>query len=107
MNDPFHHSLLSVQTYKTEEFAKQIGMNTSNAFGIVQAIVDLVMQYKAPGAEEEEEDGASSFAGKFLLLKEPSKSMIRLYAVPWEEFEESDEEEEEELSDEEDEEEEL
>lgn len=58
-------------------------MNTSNAFGIVQAIVDLVMQYKAPGAEEEEEDedGASSFAGKFLLLKEPSKSMIRLYAV--------------------------
>lgn len=57
-------------------------MNTSNAFGIVQAVVDLVMQYKAPGAEEEEEeeDGAS-FAGKFLLLKEPSKSMIRLYAV--------------------------
>ncbi|KAF4686291.1 Eukaryotic translation initiation factor 3 subunit D [Perkinsus olseni] len=105
MNDPFHHSLLSVQTYKTEEFAKQIGMNTSNAFGIVQAIVDLVMQYKAPGAddEEEEEEGAS-FAGKFLLLKEPSKSMIRLYAVPWEEFEESDGEEE--MSESEDEEEE-
>ncbi|EER02886.1 eukaryotic translation initiation factor 3 subunit, putative [Perkinsus marinus ATCC 50983] len=105
MNDPFHHSLLSVQTYKTEDFAKQIGMNTSNAFGIVQAVVDLVMQYKAPGAEEEEEEDGASFAGKFLLLKEPSKSMIRLYAVPWEEFEESDEEEMSESDDDEEEEE--
>jgi len=70
--DNWNHTLLAVQTYNTEAIAKQIGMTETNAFGILRSLIDIVM-----GMEE----------GKYLLLKDPTKSVMRLYEVPWDSFE--------------------
>jgi len=78
------HSVLGVQTYQTDSFAEQIGMTRNNAFGILRSIVDLVM-----GFDE----------GKYLILKDPTKSVIRIYDVPWEAFADEDDDEDEEDDD--------
>merc|ERR1712193_293204 len=81
--DPWSHSVLSVQTYITDRFAEQIGMHRNNVYGILRSIINMVMAW---------EDG------KYLMIKDPMKSVIRIFDVPWETFaeEEGDEEEEEE-----------
>lgn len=70
-SDPWSHVILGVQTHFTDQFAEQIGMTRNNAFGILRNIIDLVMTW---------EDG------KYLLLKDPTKSVMRFYEVPWEAF---------------------
>lgn len=50
----------------------------SNGWGIVRTIVDMVQR---------EEDG------KYVLVKDPNKSILRLYAVPPNSFEEEDDRE--------------
>jgi len=83
--DPWRHSILNVQTHKTTDFAQQIGLTEKNAWGIVRNIVDMAMALPP---------------GKYLLVKDPTKSVMRLYDIPWETFEEEDEEEDEEGEDE-------
>jgi len=81
--DPWSHSVVSVQTYLTSSFAEQIGMHRNNVFGIIRSIVDMVMEWDD---------------GKYLLIKDPLKSTLRVFEVPWETFaedEDGDEEEEE------------
>lgn len=72
------HSVLGVQAYHTDSFAEQIGLTRNNAFGILRSIIDLTMSF---------EDG------KYLILKDPTKSVIRLYSVPWETFADDDDDE--------------
>jgi len=90
-NDPWSHTVLGVQTYLTDGFADQIALTRNNMFGILRTIIDLVMSW---------EDG------KYLLLKDPTKSMLRAYEVNWERFGEDDgegdveEEEDQEIDDE-------
>jgi len=69
--DPWSHTLLGVQTYATTGFAEQIGLTRTNMFGVLRNIVDLVMSW---------EDG------KYLLLKDPTKSVLRIHEVPWDAF---------------------
>jgi len=71
---------LNVQTHKTSDFAQQIGLTEKNAWGIVRNIVDMAMQLPP---------------GKYLLVKDPTKSVMRLYDIPWETFEDEDDEDEE------------
>merc|ERR1711879_628460 len=78
--DPWRHVLLGVQTYQTDNFADQIGMTRNNAFGILRNIVDEIMDY---------EDG------KYLLMKDPTKAILRIYEVPWDTFADEDPEEDE------------
>merc|ERR1711959_321467 len=80
-NDPWSHSILSVQNHITDKFAEQIGMHRNNVFGIVRSIVDMVMAW---------EDG------KYLLIKDPLKGFMRIFEVPWETFEDEEGEGEEE-----------
>jgi len=84
--DAWTHSILGVQTYRTDDFAEQIGLTRNNMFGILRTIVDCVMEW---------EDG------KYLLLKDPTKSVMRFYETPWDAFGEEDEGDEE-LDEEED-----
>jgi len=81
--DPWTHSCLTVTTYQVDGFAEQIGMTNNNVFGILRSIIDLVM---------------SLDDGKYVLLKDPTKSVMRLFEVPWDTFgeDEGDEEDEEE-----------
>jgi len=82
-SDPWTHTCLTVQTHHTDGFAEQIGMTQNNVFGILRSVIDLVM---------------SQDDGKYVLLKDPTKSVMRLFEVPWDTFgdEEGEEEEEEE-----------
>lgn len=52
-----------------------MNLNLANGWGIVRTIVDMVLKM---------EDG------KYVLVKDPNKSVLRLYAVPAETFEEEE-----------------
>ncbi|KAJ1527670.1 hypothetical protein ONE63_007630 [Megalurothrips usitatus] len=67
VRDSSKHVILGTQQYKPNEFAAQINLNMDNAWGILRCIVDLVMKQKD---------------GKFLIMKDPNKPMIRLYDIP-------------------------
>ncbi|XP_060521877.1 eukaryotic translation initiation factor 3 subunit D [Cylas formicarius] len=82
VRDNSKHVILGTQQYKPHEFATQINLNMDNAWGILRCIIDIVMKQKD---------------GKYLIMKDPNKPMIRLYDIPDNTFEsdgetESDEE---------------
>jgi translation initiation factor 3 subunit D len=83
------HVILGVVGYKPREFASQMNLGLNNGWGIVRTIVDLVMKM----SDMQGEDGqAASKSGdkKYVLVKDPNKSVIRLYEVPLNTFEEDD-----------------
>ncbi|KAF8318145.1 translation initiation factor eIF-3, subunit D [Clavulina sp. PMI_390] len=61
------HVILSTQTVRPKDFAGQLNVSLANGWGIVRTIADLCM------AQPE---------GKYLLVKDPNKPVIRLYSVP-------------------------
>lgn len=62
----------AVQVCKPKDFAMQINLHMENCWGIIRAIVDLCLKLDD---------------GKFLIVKEPNKPVMRLYAVPDNAFE--------------------
>ena len=81
MKDSSRHVILGTQHFKPTEFAAQINLNMDNAWGIVRCIIDLVRK---------QDDG------KFLIVKDPNKNVIRLYDIPQGTFESEDESDEDE-----------
>merc|ERR1711981_530021 len=82
MKDSSRHVILGTQQFKPSEFAAQINLSMDNCLGIVRCIIDQVMSQKD---------------GKYLIVKDPNKPVIRLYDIPdstFESDEESDEEDE-------------
>ena len=69
--DAQRHTILGTQWYKPKDFASQMNVNLGNGWGVVRTIADLVL--KQP-------------EGKYVLLKDPNKPVIRLYAVPADAF---------------------
>ncbi|KAI9655000.1 MAG: hypothetical protein M1829_000718 [Trizodia sp. TS-e1964] len=69
------HVILGVVGYKPREFANQMNLSLSNGWGIVRTIVDMCL--KMP-------------EGKYVLVKDPNKPVLRLYEVPLNTFEELD-----------------
>jgi len=65
--DNSRHVTLSTATMRPMDFAGQLNVSLSNGWGIVRMIADKVM--KMP-------------EGKYLLIKDPNKAIIRLYSVP-------------------------
>lgn len=63
--------MAGAQVMKPKDFAQQINLNMDNCWGIVRALVDLCMK---------QEDG------KYLLVKDPNKQLLRLYSVPEDAF---------------------
>ena len=64
--DATAHVVLAAQTYKPRDFASQINLSINNMWGILKTIVDIVKPLPA---------------GKYLLVKDPSKPLMRLYEV--------------------------
>lgn len=64
------HVILGVIGWKPRDFANQMNLSLSNGWGIVRTISDFVL--KAVSADE----------AKFVLVKDPNKSILRLYEVP-------------------------
>ncbi|KAK0765347.1 hypothetical protein N5P37_001273 [Trichoderma harzianum] len=72
------HVILGVIGWKPRDFANQMNLSLSNGWGIVRTIADMCLK------REE---------GKFVLVKDPNKSILRLYSVPAGSFDDDDEEE--------------
>lgn len=94
VKDSSRHVILGTQQFKPNEFASQINLSVENAWGILRCVIDICMKLEE---------------GKYLILKDPNKQVIRVYSLPdgtfssdeddEEEEEEEEEESEEELSD--------
>ncbi|KAF9276947.1 hypothetical protein BGZ68_009648 [Mortierella alpina] len=78
--DNARHSILGTQICRPKEFAAQMSLQVTNGWGIVKTVVDLAL--KLP-------------EGKYVLVKDPNKPVIRLYSVPKSTFEEGEDETEE------------
>ncbi|KAH8675663.1 putative eukaryotic translation initiation factor 3 subunit D [Xylariales sp. PMI_506] len=74
------HVILGVIGWKPRDFANQMNLSLSNGWGIVRTIADMCLQ------REE---------GKFVLVKDPNKPILRLYEVPAGSFDDDEEDEEE------------
>lgn len=61
------HVILGVVGWKPRDFANQMNLSLSNGWGIVRTIADMCLQ---------REDG------RYVLVKDPNKSILRLYEVP-------------------------
>ncbi|XP_049853013.1 eukaryotic translation initiation factor 3 subunit D-like [Schistocerca gregaria] len=84
VRDSSKHVILGTQQYKPNEFATQITLNMDNAWGILRCIIDICMKQKD---------------GKYLIMKDPNKPMIRLYDIPDNTFESENEDADEEETD--------
>ncbi|KAK9448187.1 eukaryotic translation initiation factor 3 subunit D [Limtongia smithiae] len=73
--DNVHHVILGVVGYKPRDFANQMNFSIANGWGIVRSIIDMCLQLDE---------------GKYVIMKDPNKPVIRLYEVPRETFEEGD-----------------
>lgn len=71
------HVVLGVLTNKPRDFANQMALNLANGWGIVRTIVDMCLKMEE---------------GKYVLVKDPNKQVLRLYSVPENTFEEDAEE---------------
>merc|ERR1712212_1386808 len=87
--DSTRHVILGPHQFKPSEFANPITLNLDNAWGILRCIVDTCMKLKE---------------GKYLIMKDPNKPVIRIYDIPDDTFESDDDDEDDDDDDEEDEE---
>jgi len=75
MKDSARHVILGTEQFRPTEFATQINLNMDNAWGILRCIIDICMKLDD---------------GKYLLLRDPNKQIIRLFDVPNNTFESDD-----------------
>merc|ERR1711865_858319 len=68
----YDHSILQVQQNSTKAFAQQINLDMDNCWGIVKGFCDVI------GKQE---------LGKYVLLKDANKPLVRIYNVPDDAFE--------------------
>lgn len=67
------YNLVAVmQVCKPKDFAMQINLHMENCWGIVRAVIDLCLKLDE---------------GKYIVVKEPNKPVMRLYSVPENAFE--------------------
>jgi len=78
VKDNGKHVILGTQQFKPVEFAQQINLSMDNAWGVVRCILDLIMQQKD---------------GKYLIVKDPNKQLLRLYDIPDNTFDSEDSQE--------------
>ncbi|XP_006823996.1 eukaryotic translation initiation factor 3 subunit D isoform X2 [Saccoglossus kowalevskii] len=85
--DSSKHVILGTQQFKPSEFASQINLNMDNAWGVLRCIIDICR--KLP-------------EGKFLIMKDPNKPVVRVYDIPDSTFETDEEDEDDDDDDEDD-----
>ena len=75
----YDHVVLATQSYRPVDFAAQITLNQGTMWGYMRLFVKLL--------EKEEE-------GKYVIMRDPNRAIVRIYGVPAGTFEDSDEEDE-------------
>ena len=89
--------ILGTQQFKPVEFGQQINLNMDNAWGIVRCVLDIIMQQQVKSKilnVRSKVDMISFQDGKYLIVKDPNKPILRLYDIPDNTFESEDESEE-------------
>lgn len=82
--DSTQHVILGTQQFKPKEFADQINLNIDNGWAILRCIIDTLMKLDD---------------GKYLILKNPNKTMLLIYDIPDSTFESDEEDNDEEEED--------
>jgi len=85
--DRYHHQILGSQHYKPRDFATQLGAAPSAIWGIIKFFIDYFMK---------QEDG------KFVIMRDPAKPVLRVYKVPFDAFDDDDDEDDDDDDEEED-----
>ena len=78
--DAAAHAVLGTHTVKPRELGAQIALSMDNCWGVLHALADL---------------GLRLAEGSYLLVRDPAKPVVRLYAVPADAFDDDEVEEEE------------
>jgi translation initiation factor 3 subunit D len=79
-NNAEDHTILATQFFKPKDLALQINLSITNVWGIIKMICELLLNKPD---------------GKYVILKDPNKAIIRIYSTPLSTFEDEEEEEEE------------
>jgi len=90
-NNAYEHAILATQFSRPKDFAAQITLSEHNMWGIIKMLIDLFQ--KQP-------------EGKYVLMREPNRPVVRLFSVPPGTFEDEDDDDDDEEEEEEEEEEE-
>lgn len=69
--DNTRHVVLSAVSVRPTDFAAQLGVALPNGWGIVRSVIDMCLKHPE---------------GKYVLVKDPNKPVIRLYNVPMSTF---------------------
>lgn len=80
-NDNNRHVVLGTQVFKPKELAAQINLNINNCWAVLELIINQIKNLDN---------------GRFLLLKDPNKAVLRIYRVPEGTFDTDDEDDEDE-----------
>jgi translation initiation factor 3 subunit D len=73
----YEHQILATQFYRPKDFATQITLKEGSMWGIMRMLINLFKDQPE---------------GKYVLMRDPNKAVLKLYSVPIETFEDSDEE---------------
>eukprot|EP00730_Choanoeca_flexa_P001326 TRINITY_DN10585_c0_g2_i2.p1 TRINITY_DN10585_c0_g2~~TRINITY_DN10585_c0_g2_i2.p1 ORF type:complete len:552 (+),score=112.48 TRINITY_DN10585_c0_g2_i2:30-1658(+) len=65
--DSRRHSILKVDTFRTDKFAEQINLNVNNGWAVVRSLIALFMK---------QEDG------QYIVLRDPKRTSIKVYRLP-------------------------
>jgi translation initiation factor 3 subunit D len=98
-DDPWNHSVLSVQTHNVKDLMMQMSISTQSMWSTVCSVIEQIIALDTPT-----EDSTQPVVGRYLVIKDPSKASIGIYAIPWDEFEDEEEEDDEDVDNEGDEE---
>jgi translation initiation factor 3 subunit D len=79
--DASAHSVLGAHTFRTRELAANIALSPEGCWGIAHAVIDLAMRLAD---------------GKYLLVRESGRPVVRLYGVPVDAFDDEEEDDDEE-----------
>ena len=77
--NPHSHVILATQFYRPKDFATQITLSEGQMWAMIRMFIALLRKQTE---------------GKYVLMREPNRPVIRLFKVPPETFEEDDEEDE-------------
>jgi len=78
----YDHVVLATQTHRPADFATQMTLNQGTMWGYIRLFIKLL--------EKEPE-------GKYVIMRDPNRAIVRIYGVPAGTFEDSDEEDEDEV----------
>lgn len=79
--DRHNHVVVATQFYKPVEFASNITLTIQNMWGIIKMLADKFLSFDD---------------GKYVIMKDPNKAVLRIYSVPQETFEDDEDDEEDE-----------